>query len=318
MSPLLSIKDLTISLQKRGRRYEVVHNLSLDIAKGELFALAGESGSGKSLTALSIMGLLPPAMSVTSGSIQFNARDLLQETEQYRRSLRGDRISMIFQDPLTALNPLMPIGTQISENLLFHRQISRKEATEIAAELLQKVGIKDGASRLKSYPHEFSGGMRQRVMIAIAISCSPELLIADEPTTALDVTVQASVMSLLQQLCKSSGSSLLFISHNLALIDRYCDTIAVMYSGSIQEVSPVSQLFSNPLHPYTAALIASTPSIHSSERIEPVDGVPPSIFESLQGCVFYPRCKKRMAKCEKLPPKLKQIENRYVRCHLYE
>ncbi len=318
MSPLLDVKNLSVFFKTGTGVFKVLNDVSLSIRKGELFALVGESGSGKSITSLAVMDLLPNNFSVGEGSIFFDSLDISAIPPSSRRLLKGGKMGMVFQDPLTALNPLMTIGNQIAENIVFHKKVSPAEALNTAAGLLSKVGIADGASRINDYPHQLSGGMRQRVMIAIAISCSPSLLIADEPTTALDVTVQASVMRLIKELCESEKMALLLISHNLALVKQYCSSTAVMYAGMIQETGPSGAVFSSPLHPYTKGLISCLPSMSASGKIDSIPGQPPSVFFKPQGCLFHPRCSRKMPECETHVPEMRSVGGAHsVRCHLY-
>jgi len=315
---LLDIKDLSVSLRNGNDTLNVINNISLSVKSGDLFAIVGESGSGKSVTSLTIMDLLPSNFFVSFGSILFENQELLSMSKEKRRALKGLKAGMIFQDPLTALNPLMTVGLQIAENIMLHKKTPKKEALNKAGLLLEKVGIKDGISRTGDYPHQLSGGMRQRVMIAMAISCNPSLLIADEPTTALDVTVQAGVMSLIKDLCASESMALLLISHNLALVKSYCLKTAVMYCGMIAETGLSENIFKNPKHPYTRGLISCLPSMFSCKKITSIQGQPPSLSDRPAGCFFHPRCNEKKQICEKETPKISVIDDSHsVRCHLY-
>lgn len=315
MSTLLKIKNLSVSAKSDQEILNITSDVSFSLNRGELFAIVGESGSGKSITALSIMGLLPKNFYISSGSIKFEDKNLTDISADEKRNIIGSKISMIFQDPLTALNPLLTIGFQVSENLITHGKMKKKEALEESAKLLEKVGISNSKERLSSYPHQLSGGMRQRVMIASAISMKPELLIADEPTTALDVTVQASIMRLIKKLCQENNSSLLLISHNLSLVRNTCSSVAVMYSGSIQESGLCENIFTNPMHPYTKMLLSCLPKMNSSEKLISIAGTPPAPSERPSGCSFNPRCPKATKICREQIPDLKEIQKgHFVRC----
>ncbi len=318
-APLLAVDNLSVSLKTKDGIFNIIDNISFSLNSGEILGLVGESGSGKSITSLAIIDLLPLNLFIQSGSIYFKNKNILDMTPDERRALKGAEIGMIFQDPLTALNPLMTVGMQVAENLIFHKNMNVKAALESAGKLLEKAGISDGKARVKSYPHQFSGGMRQRVMIAMALACSPDFLIADEPTTALDVTVQASVMKLIKNLCLTNGTALLLISHNLELVRHFCDSIAVMYAGQIVEKTSAQEIFSNPFHPYTSALMACLPSIYSDKKIKPIEGIPPSVFSRPTGCFFHPRCSKKLDLCiNKMPQIIEHIPGHFVRCHLYD
>lgn len=315
---IIEIKKVGVSLCQDGGKTEILRDVSFSIGKGELFAVVGESGSGKSVTALTIMGLLPRSFKTDSGKALFRGENLLTVGEKRMRELRGDRISMIFQDPLTALNPLLKIGFQITESLIVHNHNSKKDAMDKAVFLLEKAGIQDVRRCLDSYPHQLSGGMRQRVMIASALACDPDLLIADEPTTALDVTVQASIMRLIKGLCAENGTALMLISHNLSLVRNTCSRAAVVYSGSVMETCSCSELFENPLHPYTKMLISCLPKIGSSERLVSIAGSPPIPSKRPEGCPFNPRCPKALDICRKEePPSLDMGGGHIVKCFLH-
>lgn len=317
-SNILDIKNLSVSLKSETDNINVINDVSFSLNSGDLLALVGESGSGKSITSLTIMDLLPVNFFVKNGEIFWDGKSLLEMPKNERRKLKGSQMGMIFQDPLTALNPLMTVGMQIAENIMLHEKKSKKEALNTASILLEKVGIQNSLERINDYPHELSGGMRQRVMIAMAISCNPSLLIADEPTTALDVTVQAEVMKLIKDLCISQNMALLLISHNLELVKSYCRKTLIMYGGMILEGGESSQIFTSPSHPYTKGLISCLPSISSSKKIISIMGHPPSIYNRPEGCLFHPRCKEKKDICEKEMPKIQAISNEnWVRCHLY-
>ena len=320
--PLLQVKNLLTKFFVEKREAVAVSDVSFDIYPGEALGIVGESGSGKSVTALSIMRLIPdPPGKIAAGQVIFGGRDLLQLSFKEMRKVRGKDIAMIFQEPMTSLNPVFTIGRQVSESLIHHEGLSKKEALARAVEVLDQVGIPDPAKRLKHYPHQFSGGMRQRVMIAMALICGPKLLIADEPTTALDVTIQAQILDLMKDLQKTrEGASILLITHDLAVIAETCDRVIVMYGGKIQEVAPVMELFDNPQHPYTKGLLGSIP--HAQDKGKPLEAIPgmvPSIFEYPAGCRFQSRCTKVMDRCKTEEPKLQKIgEGHEVRCHLMD
>ena len=300
---VLDIRDLTVEIETSQGTIRPVQNVSAAVVAGETLAIVGESGSGKSLTGLAAMGLLPPAARVTAGAAFFNGLDLVRADEAKVRTLRGGAMAMIFQDPMSSLNPVHRVGTQIAEAILAHRQVSRRKADRMARKLLARVGIPDPVRRARAFPHELSGGMQQRVMIAIAVANGPRLLIADEPTTALDVTIQAQVLELLADLKRESGLALVFITHSLPVVAEIADRVLVMYAGEIVEEGMVADVFSHPLHPYTAALIASAPS----EGGPPPRGIPgtvPQPHALPPGCRFAPRCTMRLDACEQAPPPL--------------
>lgn len=287
----MEIKNLTTSFRIRGQYYAAVDGVDLHINKNEIFAVVGESGCGKSAMAVSIVGLHNPVFTRISGEILLNGRDLLTLKENELNKVRGGNIGMIFQDPLSALNPLMKIGAQIEESLTYHTILTKKEKKEKALELLMDVGIVDPPRTYDSYPHELSGGMRQRVMIAIAISAKPELLIADEPTTALDVTIQAQILDLLKKLQKESQSSIIMITHDLGVVAEMADRVAVMYAGQIVEIATVHQLFQNPQHPYTRSLLSAMPNAErKTKKLHYIEGIVPPLQDMLRtGCRFSPR-----------------------------
>jgi peptide/nickel transport system permease protein len=302
-SAALDMRDLTVEIETAQGKIQPVQDVSVSVAAGETLAIVGESGSGKTLTGLAAMGLLPPAARVTRGVATFNAIDLLRADEAKVRALRGGAMAMIFQDPMSSLNPVHRVGTQIAEAIRAHRSISRRKAEAMAEKLLARVGIPDPDRRARAYPHELSGGMQQRVMIAIAIANGPQLLIADEPTTALDVTIQAQVLELLAGLKRESGLAMIFITHSLPVVAEIADRMLVMYAGQIVEEGAVADVFAHPLHPYTAALIASAPS----EGGPPPQGIPgtvPQPHALPPGCRFAPRCTMRLDACEQAPPPL--------------
>ena len=303
-TPLLSISNLSIEFVNRQSTVRVVDEVGFDLPKGESVGLVGESGSGKSLTALSLLRLIemPPAR-IASGTAFFKGRDLLSMPAAELRKTRGRDIGMIFQEPMSALNPIMKVGEQISEVLLLHTDLSQRERKNRVIELLQSVGIEDAKGRLNSFPHEFSGGMRQRVMIAMAMACDPELLIADEPTTALDVTVQAQVMDLMADIRDQKGTSILLISHDLGVIADICSQLVVMYAGRIVEAGPAGPIFSAPQHPYTQGLMASIPRLDGAERrLFQIPGNVPAPGSIRKGCVFAPRCAHATSHCRSERP----------------
>jgi oligopeptide transport system ATP-binding protein len=306
---LLDVRDLRTRFTIRGGTVHAVNGISLHVDRGEAVGLVGESGSGKSVTALSIMGLVPEPGRVVSGSVWFDGRDLLALQERERERIRGNDIAMVFQDPMSYLNPVTSIGAQIGESLRLHRGMDGRAARRRAIELLELVGIPAAPSRVDSYPHQFSGGMRQRVMIAIALSCEPKLLIADEPTTALDVTVQAQILELLQRLRSELGMSLLLITHDLGVVAGIVDRVNVMYAGYVVESAPVDLAFEDARHPYTLGLMASIPRLDAArgERLRPIQGVPPDLVDPGPGCPFQPRCPFAVGRSEEANPPLELV-----------
>jgi len=314
---ILEIKNLNISFQLEDELARAVHGVSFSLKKGEVLGIVGESGCGKSVTAMSIMQLLPSNAVIESGEILYNGKNLLNLSKKEMQKIRGSKISLIPQDPLTSLNPLYTIGEQIIETIEYHRGIPRKKAENIAIETLRSVKIPEPENRLNDYPHQFSGGMRQRAIIAMSLCCNPELIIADEPTTALDVTVQAQILELIKQIQAERGTSLIFITHDLGVIAEFCNHVAVMYAGRIVEYAQVKDIFNNPLHPYTKGLLESLPS-PDKEVLNVIPGQPPAITENISGCVFHPRCPYRMPVCKNTEPVLTVKENnQQVYCHLY-
>jgi peptide/nickel transport system ATP-binding protein/oligopeptide transport system ATP-binding protein len=321
-APLLSIRGLRTYFDTEAGVAKAVDGVDLDIRPGEVLGLVGESGSGKSVTALSILRLVPsPPGRIVAGEIQFQGRNLLGLPWEEIRKVRGSEISMIFQEPMTSLNPVFTIGMQVTEVILQHEPVSHDEANRRAIEMLTEVGIPDAARRMTQYPHHLSGGMRQRVMIAMALVLNPDLLIADEPTTALDVTIQAQILDLMLQLKeRRPGAAILLITHNLAVVAETCDRVAVMYGGKIQEVAPVQRLFENPLHPYTQGLLGSIPRVDGARahRLNVIPGTVPSILDMPAGCKFVTRCSRRFEPCADVEPPLIEVEpGHLVRCHLY-
>ena len=322
MAPLLQIRGLRTHFFTEAGIAKAVDGVDLDILPGEVLGLVGESGSGKSVTALSILRLIPnPPGRIVGGEILFNGRDLLKLDYEAIRAIRGKEISMIFQEPMTSLNPVFTIGMQVMEIILAHERCSKKDAHDRAVEMLTLVGIPDAPARMKQYPHHFSGGMRQRVMIAMALALHPELLIADEPTTALDVTIQAQILDLMLELkARREASAILLITHNLAVVAETCDRVAVMYGGKIQELAPVRELFKNPMHPYTRGLLGSLPRVDGdrAQRLTTIPGSVPDILDLPAGCKFTTRCPARFEPCVDIEPALvERSPGHFVRCHLY-
>ena len=302
---LLDVQDLKTYFKTKGGRVRAVNGVTFAVKPGEKVAIVGESGCGKSVTALSIMRLVAqPAGEYAGGNIFFEDQDLLAVPESTMRKIRGGKIGMIFQDPMTCLNPTMTVGNQIAEGLRIHLKLSQDEALRRAIALLEQVGIPDVANRINSYPHQFSGGMRQRVMIAIALACNPKLLIADEPTTALDVTVQAQILELISGVCKEFGTALVLITHDLGVVAGMTDRVIVMYAGKVVEEGPTDELFANPRHPYTLGLLASVPRLDEKRTasLKTIEGAPPDLLRPPPGCPFMPRCYFAHAICRTMPP----------------
>ncbi len=304
-SPLLDIENLSTSFDTDEGTVLAVRGIDLQVARGETLALVGESGCGKSVTALSTLRLLPmPPGRFDSGRIRFNSNDLMSLPEEAMESIRGNDISMIFQEPMTSLNPIFTVGDQIAEAIILHQDKTLEEARRVTLELLRKVAIPSPEQRIDQYPHELSGGMKQRVMIAMAIACRPALLIADEPTTALDVTIEAQILELLGSLRKEIGMAILLITHNLAIVAQFADRVSVMYSGKMVEEAPVEILFDSPMHPYTRGLLNSLPSEDRERKLESIPGAVPHPAHLPRGCAFHPRCGDVMPCCrEQDPPK---------------
>jgi peptide/nickel transport system ATP-binding protein len=316
-SPLIEIRDLRIRFHgDDGRITHAVDSVDLSVANGATLGLVGESGCGKSVTSLAIMGLLPKQTTEISGAIRFDGFDLLKTPDQTLRDLRGNRLAMIFQEPMTSLNPSFTIGDQIIETILRHRGGSRKSARDRAVELLRRVHIPSPERRIDEYPHKLSGGMRQRVMIAMALACDPQLLIADEPTTALDVTLQAQILELMRELKAASGAAIILITHDLGVVAEVCDEVAVMYAGEIVERAPVDELFASPQHPYTVGLLGSIPRLdHRAEQLATIEGMVPNMAQPPSGCRFAARCPFVLEACTKTPPPLVEISPGHVsRC----
>ena len=324
MSHLLEVNNLRTHFPTRAGLVRAVDGVSFYLDRGELLGLVGESGCGKSMTALSVMRLIAPPGKIVGGEILFDSKDLLKLSDSEMRQMRGDDIAMIFQDPMTSLNPVYTVGEQIAEALRLHRKLSHKQARQAAIEAMREVAIPDPGRRASDYPHQLSGGMRQRVMIAMALACNPKLLIADEPTTALDVTIQAQILELLDDLRKQRELAVLLITHDLGVVAEVADRVAVMYTGKIVEESPVDELFARPKHPYTEGLLRSVPKLTSEhvikqERLETIEGTVPRPTDLPPGCHFAPRCSHRMPRCIEGEIPLYHIEGEVsVRCVLYD
>ncbi|MFD1178334.1 ABC transporter ATP-binding protein [Paenibacillus puldeungensis] len=303
MTTLLTVKNLKTSYMTGQGEVQSVRGVDFAIQQGEVIGLVGESGSGKSVTAKSIMGLIQPPGRIMDGQVLFHDTDLLSIPEKELRKIRGNRISMIFQDPMTSLNPVIRVGKQLTEVIMRHQKVGKSEARKQAIQLLRDVGIPSPEERIDQYPHEFSGGMRQRVMIAMALSCKPELLIADEPTTALDVTIQAQILKLMQQLQKHTNTAIMLITHDLGVVAQVCSKVVVMYGGLIMEEGAVEEIFENPLHPYTQGLLKSIPKsvTGTRERLEAIEGTPPDMLAPPSGCPFMERCPFAGSICSKMP-----------------
>ncbi|MGA8943353.1 MAG: ABC transporter ATP-binding protein [Thermoactinomyces sp.] len=320
MEEVLNVEDLHVSFQVAGGEVEAVRGVSFTLNKGETLAIVGESGSGKSVTALSLLGLIPsPPGRIKQGKIRFGQRDLTQLPEREWYQIRGSEIGMIFQDPMTSLNPTMTIGRQIMEGIRWHRRTGYREAWQKAAELLNLVGIPHPEKRMRQYPHEFSGGMRQRAVIAMALACSPRILIADEPTTALDVTIQAQILDLMMEIQQRTGTSILLITHDLGVVAETADRVAVMYGGQILEIGWVREIFARPHHPYTWGLLESIPRLDKAkdQELVPIPGSPPDLFLPPPGCLFADRCPYAMNVCYEEMPEFTQVSGSHqVRCWL--
>ena len=306
---MLDIKDLTIHYEVEGGIVHAVEGLNLTLGKGESLGFVGETGAGKTTTALGIMRLIPnPPGKIKSGEILFNGEDLLKKSESEMRKIRGEKIAMIFQDPMTSLTPVITVDKQIAEMISLHRNVSHSEALKLAGDMLELVGIR--RERMHDYPHQFSGGMKQRVVIAIALACDPELLIADEPTTALDVTIQAQVLELMKELKQKFSASMILITHDLGIVADICDKVAIMYAGRVVEYADKRSLYTNPIHPYTRGLFRSVPDIDSDvEELPVIPGLMPDPVNLPSGCAFHPRCSLAAEECSKLRPSMQEAES---------
>ena len=308
--PLLDVRGLTTRFRTERGELTAVDDVSFSLEEGQTLAIVGESGSGKSVTAMSLMRLIPnPPGRIVAGEILFEGQDLLKLPDAQMREIRGNRIAMIFQEPMSSLNPALTVGMQIAEPVNVHRKEPWARAFEVARGLLEKVRIPDAASRLQTYPHQYSGGMRQRTMIAMALACQPKLIVADEPTTALDVTVQAQILDLLKELTRETGAALILITHDLGVVARYADAVAVMYGGRIVEQAKAETLYAKPRHPYTQGLLAAIPRLDgpAGHRLVPIAGQPPDLARLPPGCAFAPRCTKADARCAAERPVLREV-----------
>ena len=316
---LLEVKDLRVSFFTPSGEVKAVGGISYDLKYGEVMGIVGESGSGKSVEAYSIMGLLQSPGKIIGGSVTFEGEDILAYDRKQMQDFRGNKVSMIFQNPMTCLNPVYKIGDQLIEAIRVHKKVSKADARARAIEMLELVGINNPERRMNQYPHEFSGGMRQRVMIAMGLICDPKLLIADEPTTALDVTIQAQIIELMKDIQQKTGMAIIFITHNLGVVAEICDKVSVMYAGHIVEQGPVDDIFYNPKHPYTWGLLRSMPRVDAEEyeRLIPIQGTPVDMLNPPAGCPFAPRCDHAMKIClRKTPPLMKASENHVSACWL--
>jgi oligopeptide/dipeptide ABC transporter ATP-binding protein len=313
---LMEVEDLKVRFKTENGYVSTVNGVTFSILEGETLAIVGESGSGKSVTSLALMGILPSNGEVYEGEMTFKDKDLRKLSKKEYRGLRGKEISMIFQEPMTALNPVFTIGYQLRETIILHFKMKKEQAHQRGIEMLQLVGIPDAEKVMTRFPHQLSGGMRQRVMIAIALSCNPSLLIADEPTTALDVTIQAQILTLMRNLKKDSNTSIMIITHDLGVVAEIADRVIVMYAGEVVEEAPVYELFENPMHPYTQGLMASIPKVHDVvDDLYSIEGTVPNPSEMPEGCKFHPRCPLASAECTKIRPELKQMSEQHaVRC----
>jgi len=322
MATLLRIKDLRTHFFTEEGVVKSVDGVTYDVEEGEILGLVGESGCGKSVSALSILRLIPnPPGKIVGGEIIFDGQDLLKADEDEIRHIRGNKIAMVFQEPMTSLNPVLTIGRQLTEAIELHLKYDKEKSRARAVELLEMVGIPEASARLNDYPHQFSGGMRQRVMIAMGLSCNPRLLLADEPTTALDVTIQAQILEIMARLCKELNTAVIIITHNLGVVARYADRINVMYAGKIIETGTSREIFGNPKHPYTLGLLRSVPRLDEArkEKLEPIEGVPPDLVNLPKGCSFYPRCRFHVEKClEESPPLLLIESSHFAACWEHE
>jgi peptide/nickel transport system ATP-binding protein/oligopeptide transport system ATP-binding protein len=320
MTPLIDVKNLEVQFEVRGVILRAVDDVSFTIEPGETLGLVGESGCGKSVTASAIMRLVPmPPGRIAGGQVIFDGVDLLRLSEKQMRGIRGNRISMIFQEPMSSLNPVYTVGDQVAEVIELHQKLRRRAAMEKVVEVFGQVGIPAPETRINDHPHKMSGGMRQRVMIAMALACNPRLMIADEPTTALDVTIQAQILELMNKLKEDTGAAILFITHDLGVIAEMAQRVAVMYAGKMMEYASVTDLFDNPKHPYTIGLMTSVPALgKGEERLATIPGVVPSLFNIPEGCPYYDRCPDARAECEEKLPAMTEVEKgHWVRCWNY-
>ena len=315
MAPLLQVRDLRTSFFTDDGELKAVDGISYDIEEGETLGLVGESGCGKSVSALSLLRLIPsPPGKIIGGEVIFEGEDLLKVDEDEIRHVRGNKIAMVFQEPMTSLNPVLTIGRQLTEGLELHLDMDSSSATKRAVQLLEMVGIAEAETRIRDYPHQFSGGMRQRVMIAMALSCNPKLLLADEPTTALDVTIQAQVLEILARLSRELGTSIIIITHNLGVVARYAARFNAMYAGRIVDTATAKRLYANPQHPYTVGLLTSVPRLDQErkQKLQVIEGVPPDLINLPEGCAFYDRCTFRVDRCKAEAPPLMPVEDKHL------
>ena len=318
-NPLLEVRNLTIDFDTRHGALRAVDDLSFQLAPGEILGLVGESGAGKSLTGTAIIGLLESPGYISGGEILFKGERIDNLTQEEMRRLRGRKIGAIFQDPLTSLNPLLTVGTQLIETILTHLDMNREQARKRALELLEEVGIPAPDQRIDNYPHQFSGGMRQRVVIALALCANPMLIIADEPTTALDVSIQAQILSILKKLCYENGAAIILVTHDMGVIAETADRVAVMYAGRLVELGPVDQVIKAPKHPYTVGLMGSIPVVGSqAERLIQIEGAMPRLTDIPNGCAFHPRCGQAFELCSSRKPEMRQLDKNQVACLLFE
>ncbi|MBR1460060.1 ABC transporter ATP-binding protein [bacterium] len=308
---ILEVKNINLGFQSEEKFFQALYDVSFSLCKGKTLALVGESGCGKTMSAMSILNLIPKNAKITSGEVIFKGENLLEKSQKEMSNIRGGKIALIPQDPMTSLNPLYTVGDQLLEVIKIHQNLYGAEAWTKAVEAFEQVQIPDAKSRLKNYPHEFSGGMKQRAIIAMALACNAEIIIADEPTTALDVTIQAQIMKLLKEIKKNNQTSILLITHDLALVNENADDVAVMYSGRIVEKAPVKEFFNTPNHPYSKALLKSLPS-NKSGMLDTIQGQPPALNQVIDGCKFHPRCGFCIEKCKNEVPNLAQISSNHV------
>lgn len=317
--PVLQVEDLSVEFRTAEGIVHAVNHLDYTLREGEALGIVGESGSGKSVSSLATMQLIPnPPGKIVGGKIIYEEQDLVQKTEKEMESIRGNDISMIFQEPMTSLNPILTCGDQIAEVLMLHKGLEKKEARKEAVEMMKSVGIANPELRARQYPHQMSGGMRQRIMIAMALACKPKILIADEPTTALDVTIQAQILDLIKTLNEESGTAVIMITHDLGVVNELCQRVIVMYTGRVMEEATTEELFQKPLHPYTIGLLSAIPKIEKEKKaLSTIPGVVPNPTEEIVGCSFCPRCSKAKDICSKKEPPMVEVEGRKVKCWLY-
>jgi len=316
---ILDVKNLVVEFDTEEGIVKALNGVSFSLKKGEILGIVGETGCGKSVTVYTVLKLLPmPPARVVSGEVIYKGRDLLKLSEEELRKIRGKEIAMIFQEPMTSLNPVFTVGKQLMDVILLHRKVSKEEAREIALKALEDVRMQDPELIMKKYPHELSGGMRQRVMIAMALSCNPEILIADEPTTALDVTIQAQILGIIKEMQSKHGMSVIFITHDLGVVAQLCDGVVVMYAGTVVEMASIDTIFKNPVHPYTRGLLESIPKMDKKqEKLRSIPGIVPNLVSPPPGCRYHPRCERFLkGLCDKEAPKLLEVEkDHFVACH---